>query len=52
LKLKELSSHGRQFDGIYRFKRNLDIIEKEMLDLDMVLDLLQTKVTDFYQMLD
>ena len=52
LELKKLSSKNTQFDGIARFRQNLDVIENEMLDLDVVPELLRSTVEKFYVMLD
>jgi len=52
LNLKNLSARNQQFDGLKRFRENLDVIENEMLDLSVVPEPLRVTVENFYIMLD
>jgi len=52
LNLKELSPKNGAFDGLKRFRRNLDVVENEMLDMEVVPEPLRAKIEQFYVMLD
>jgi DNA helicase-2/ATP-dependent DNA helicase PcrA len=52
LNLKEFSSKSQLFDGISRFRRALEVVENEMLDLELLPEDLATTIKQFYQMLD
>ena len=52
LQLKDFSDKGQLFDGISRFRRALEVVENEMINLDLLPDALREKITEFYQMLD
>ena len=52
LNLKDFSSKNQIFDGISRFRRALEVVENEMLDLELLPEDLNSTIRQFYQMLD
>jgi DNA helicase-2/ATP-dependent DNA helicase PcrA len=52
LKVKELDPGGGLFRGIIRFRENLDVVEKEMLQTELLPDNLRFSIERFYEMTD
>jgi len=52
LNLKDFSTKNQLFDGISRFRRALEVVENEMLDLELLPENLNSTIQQFYQMLD